>query len=107
IYFRPLGREDLKRIVDINLIEVLARVAKKSIKLTLTEGAREFLLEKGYSTEFGARPLRRAIERYIEDPLSEEMLRGNITEGAVIEVTAGNDVLVFTPATPEPKTPPP
>ena len=73
----------------------------------LGDAVREFLLEKGYSVEFGARPLRRAIERYIEDPLSEELLRGRVTEGMTVEVTVGNDALVFEAKAPEPKTPPP
>jgi ATP-dependent Clp protease ATP-binding subunit ClpC len=107
IYFKPLNREDLKHIVDINLNDVFARLAKKNIKLVVDDPVREFLLEKGYSVEFGARPLRRAIERYVEDPLSEELLRGRVTEGMTIDVSVGNDALVFITRAPEPKTPPP
>jgi ATP-dependent Clp protease ATP-binding subunit ClpC len=107
IYFKPLNREDLKNIVDIQLNDVFARLAKKNIKLVLADPVREFLLEKGYSVEFGARPLRRAIERYVEDPLSEELLRGRVTEGMTVEVSVGNDALVFTVKSAEPKLPPP
>jgi ATP-dependent Clp protease ATP-binding subunit ClpC len=107
IFFKPLGREDLKRIVEIQLADVFTRLTKKNIKIVLGEDAKEFLLEKGYSMEFGARPLRRAIERYIEDPLSEEILRGRITDGMTVDVKVGNDVLVFETKAAEPKTPPP
>jgi ATP-dependent Clp protease ATP-binding subunit ClpC len=107
IYFKPLGREDLKHIVDIQLADVFTRLSKKNIKLVLEDATREFLLEKGYSAEFGARPLRRAIERYIEDPLSEEILRGRVTEGMTIDVKVGNDALVFDVRSAEPKSPPP
>ena len=107
IYFRPLNRDDLKHIVQIQLNDVLDRLAKKNIKLVLGDDAKEFLLEKGYSVEFGARPLRRAIERYVEDPLSEEILRGRVTEGMTVAVKVGNDVLVFEAQAPEPNTPPP
>jgi ATP-dependent Clp protease ATP-binding subunit ClpC len=107
IYFKPLDRVDLKRIVEIQLADVFTRLTKKNIKIVLGDDSREFLLEKGYSPEFGARPLRRAIERYIEDPLSEEILRGRITEGMTVEVKVGNDALVFEAKAAEPKTPPP
>jgi ATP-dependent Clp protease ATP-binding subunit ClpC len=76
IVFRPLTREDLQQIVDIELDKVYKRLAEKGLKLQLTPEAREFLIDKGYSPEFGARPLRRAIEHLVEDPLSEELLRG-------------------------------
>jgi ATP-dependent Clp protease ATP-binding subunit ClpC len=76
IVFRPLTREDLQQIVDIELEKVYKRLAEKGLKLQLTPEAREFLIDKGYSPEFGARPLRRAIEHLVEDPLSEELLRG-------------------------------
>jgi ATP-dependent Clp protease ATP-binding subunit ClpC len=108
IYFKPLNREDLKHIVDINLADVFSRLAKKNIKLVVDDATREFLLEKGYSVEFGARPLRRAIERYIEDPLSEELLRGRVAEGMTVEVKVGSEnALVFETKAPEPKSPPP
>jgi ATP-dependent Clp protease ATP-binding subunit ClpC len=76
IVFRSLTRNDLQSIVEFELNKVYKRLTEKGIKMVLTPEAREFLIDKGYSPEFGARPLRRAIEHYIEDPLSEEMLRG-------------------------------
>ncbi len=76
IVFKPLTREDLVTIVDYELRKVRERLAEHGLKLELTEQAQQFLIDKGYNPDFGARPLRRAIEQYIENPLSEEILRG-------------------------------
>jgi len=76
IVFRPLTRENLQTIVDYELAKVFKRLVEHGLKLELTSHAKEFLIDKGYNPEFGARPLRRAIEHYIEDPLSEAMLQG-------------------------------
>ncbi len=86
IFFHHLSKDDIKQIIEIEMREVYARVAAKGMELTLTDEAKEFLLEQGYSEEYGARPMRRAIERYIEDPLSEEILRGGLQPGAKISV---------------------
>ncbi|MHC4075859.1 MAG: ATP-dependent Clp protease ATP-binding subunit [Planctomycetota bacterium] len=76
IVFRSLTREDLRTIVDYELNKVFKRLVDHGLKLQLTDSAKEFLIDKGYNPEFGARPLRRAIEHYMEDPLSESLLRG-------------------------------
>jgi ATP-dependent Clp protease ATP-binding subunit ClpC len=76
IVFRSLTRQDLQTIVDIELKKVVKRLEEKGLSLVLTPEAREHLIDKGYSPEFGARPLRRAIEHLLEDPLSEDLLRG-------------------------------
>jgi ATP-dependent Clp protease ATP-binding subunit ClpC len=76
IVFRPLTRDDLKRIIDIELAKVRSRLDDKGLALVLSDEAKEFIIDKGYNPDFGARPLRRAIENYIEDPLSEELLKG-------------------------------
>jgi len=76
IVFRPLSKEDLQTIVEYELAKVFKRLTEHGFKLELTDQAKEFLIEKGYNPEFGARPLRRAIEHYIEDPLSEAVLAG-------------------------------
>ncbi len=76
IVFRQLNREDLQKIVDIELEKVYKRLQEMGLTLSLTPEAREYLIEKGYNVEFGARPLRRAIEQLLEDPLSEDLLRG-------------------------------
>ncbi len=78
IVFKSLTREDLQIVVDYELRKVRERLEKdKNLKLELTDDAKEFLIDKGYNPDFGARPLRRAIEHHIEDPISEEILRGS------------------------------
>jgi ATP-dependent Clp protease ATP-binding subunit ClpC len=76
IVFRSLNKPDMKNIIDIELSKVVKRLKEKSLALVLTEEAKDLLIDKGYSPEFGARPLRRAIEHLLEDPLSEELLKG-------------------------------
>ncbi len=76
IVFKPLQRSDLERIVEIELRKVTRRLTEHGLKIELTPEAKEFLIEKGTNNDFGARPLRRAIEQHVEDPLSEDILRG-------------------------------
>jgi ATP-dependent Clp protease ATP-binding subunit ClpC len=87
IVFRPLTRENLQTIVDYELNKVFKRLLEHSLHLELDFGAKEFLIDKGYNPEFGARPLRRAIERYIEDPLSEDLLRGRFKGMKLIRIS--------------------
>jgi ATP-dependent Clp protease ATP-binding subunit ClpC len=77
IVFRSLNKADMKNIIDIELAKVIKRLKEKNLTLVLTEESKDLLIEKGYSPEFGARPLRRAIEHLLEDPLSEELLKGS------------------------------
>ncbi|MHC4737435.1 MAG: ATP-dependent Clp protease ATP-binding subunit [Planctomycetota bacterium] len=86
IVFKALTRENLQTIVDYELAKVFKRLIEHGLTLELTEGAKEFLIDKGYNPEFGARPLRRAIEHYIEDPLSESMLRGEFKDKNLIKI---------------------
>ena len=86
IVFKALTREDLQTIVDYELAKVFTRLTEHGLKLELTDQAKEFLIDKGYSPEFGARPLRRAIEHYIEDPLSEAVLRGEFEGKNLIKI---------------------
>ena len=86
IVFKALTRENLQTIVDYELAKVFKRLIEHNLKLELTERAKEFLIDKGYNPEFGARPLRRAIEHYIEDPLSEAMLRGEFKDKNLIKI---------------------
>ncbi len=95
IVFRQLNKDDVIRILDVEMVKVRKRLAAKAIELHLTDSAREFLIGKGYDPAFGARPLRRAIERYLEDPLAEEILRGNIHAAETVEVTADGNKLQF------------
>ena len=92
IVFRKLTQEDLKQIVNMELAKVGKRLLEKGIKLTVLEEAKEYLIEKGSSTEYGARPLRRAIEQYLEDMLAEELLRGTFqgADGLVVKIVEEN-----------------
>ncbi len=76
IIFRHLTKEDLKKVIDFELSKVRQRLMERGFELELTEDAKEFLIEKGANLDYGARPLRRALEQRIEDPLAEELLRG-------------------------------
>ncbi|MEM0984026.1 MAG: ATP-dependent Clp protease ATP-binding subunit, partial [Planctomycetota bacterium] len=85
IVFRPLTREDLVQIVEYEVAKVASRLTEQGFELTLTQSAKDFLIEKGYNPDYGARPLRRAIGNYIEDPLSEKLLSGELHGMNVIE----------------------
>jgi ATP-dependent Clp protease ATP-binding subunit ClpC len=86
VVFRHLTRENLKNIVEIELVKVRERLSEKNLKLVLTDEAREFLIDKGGDLDYGARPLRRSVEQWVEDPLSEELLRGSFTGMNLITV---------------------
>jgi ATP-dependent Clp protease ATP-binding subunit ClpC len=75
---------------------VKARLKAKEVEIVLDSSAHEFVIEKGYDPNYGARPMRRAVERYLEDPLAEEILRGNVKAGSKVQVTAQDGKLVFT-----------
>ncbi|MDB6064471.1 MAG: ATPase domain protein [Pedosphaera sp.] len=95
IVFRSLTKPDLIQILDLEVAKVAERLKHKNIHLTLDEKARDFLVEKGYDPNYGARPMRRSVERFLEDPLAEEILKGNVHENDPIQVTLENDKLVF------------
>jgi len=95
IVFRPLFREDLAVIIDIMVGEINRRLAEKGFMLTVSARAKKYLVEKSYDPKYGARPLRRTIEEYIEDPLSEQVLRGKFTYGTEIKVDLKQDEMVF------------
>jgi ATP-dependent Clp protease ATP-binding subunit ClpC len=86
IVFQSLTRDDLQTIVDYELAKVFKRLTEHGLKLELTDQAKEFIIDKGYNPEFGARPLRRAIEHYIEDPLSEAVLAGKFKDKNLIRI---------------------
>ena len=86
VMFGQLTREDLYRIVGLELQKVEERLSERKLVLHLSDRARDFLIEEGHDPHYGARPLRRTIERYLEDPLAEEMLRGQLPEHSLIEV---------------------
>ncbi len=91
IVFHVLDRENLIEIVDLEIGNVLKRLAEKDIILKLDKKAKEFLIEEGYDPNYGARPMRRAVERQIEDPLAEHLLRGDVTPGQLVKVTHKKD----------------
>jgi ATP-dependent Clp protease ATP-binding subunit ClpC len=85
----------LIRIVDLEVAKVTARIREKEITVSLDPASHEFLIEKGYDPNYGARPMRRAVERYLEDPIAEEILRGTIKRGDQVEVTRDGEKLSF------------
>ncbi|HEX3358539.1 MAG TPA: ATP-dependent Clp protease ATP-binding subunit [Tepidisphaeraceae bacterium] len=87
IVFKPLSRANLEAIVEFELRKVTKRLTDHGLKIELTDEAKEFLIDKGTNTDFGARPLRRAIEQHVEDPLSEEILRGNFKGKDLIKIS--------------------
>ncbi|MEA3187535.1 MAG: ATP-dependent Clp protease ATP-binding subunit ClpC [Chthoniobacter sp.] len=95
IVFHTLTKPDLLKIVDLEVAKVIKRVKAKNIDILLDQKAHEFLIEKGYDPSYGARPMRRAVERYLEDPLAEELLRGHIKERDVVNVSAEETKLTF------------
>lgn len=84
IVFNSLQREHIHKIIDITLGKLFARILSLGYNVELTEKAKDFLAEKGYDQQFGARPLNRAIQKYLEDPVAEEILKGEVTEGGTI-----------------------
>ncbi|MFA9423647.1 MAG: AAA family ATPase, partial [Sedimentibacter sp.] len=91
IVFSELSKDELRQIVDLMLKEVIIEGKEKKIYLTITDKMKEYILEKGYNTKYGARPLRRAIQRYIEDEISEAYLRGTLKENSSATVTVNDE----------------
>ncbi|MEC8778311.1 MAG: AAA family ATPase, partial [Verrucomicrobiota bacterium] len=91
VIFRPLAKESMKSIVDLELDKVACRLREKKLKLEVSDEAKEFLIEKGYDEKLGARPLRRAVEKYLEDNLAEALLSGNIRKSKPIKVILSED----------------
>ena len=87
IVFKMLDKEQLSVIVNLEVEKVVARLKKRNINISLDTTATEFLMKEGYDPQYGARPMRRAVEKNIEDPLSEHLLRGDVREGDVVKVT--------------------
>ncbi len=97
IVFRKLEKKDLIGIVDIELGKLRGRLLGRKLELHLGDDVKEYLIGKGYEPEFGARPLRRAVERYIEDPLAEELLKGTFDKATAVKVTLDQQKLLFFP----------
>jgi len=92
IVFKSLSKEDIKRIVDIPLIEVVKRVKEMGYNLKIDESLKEYLVEKGYDEKYGARPLNRAIQKYIEDPISEKVLENELSVDDTITISYDSKV---------------
>jgi ATP-dependent Clp protease ATP-binding subunit ClpC len=95
VVFRSLGKPELNTILDLEVAKVLERIRRKNVTVVLDDKAREFLIEKGFDPQYGARPMRRSIEKHLEDPLAEEILRGTLIDGEPVIVTADKEKLLF------------
>lgn len=91
ILFKSLLREDIHKIIDLELKKLYGRINNLGYQIDMDEKAKDFIVEKGYDEKFGARPLKRAIQKFIEDPLAEEIIKANLQEGDKIHVTLGEE----------------
>ena len=91
IIFNNLKKKDIDEIIDIEMNSLLTRVNKLGYNVQISEGAKDFIAEKGFDAKFGARPLKRAIQKYFEDPLSEKIINTTIKEGDTIKVGLSKD----------------
>ena len=95
IVFRKLNRDDLKEIVTTEINKVVDRMKDRSLHMKISKELIDFIIDKGYKPEYGARPIRRAVEQYLEDALAEEILKGNISDHANIEVSIIDGKVIF------------
>jgi ATP-dependent Clp protease ATP-binding subunit ClpC len=95
IVFRALNKPDLIEILDLEVSKVTERIKSRNIRLVLDEPAKDLLVEKGYDPQYGARPMRRAVERFLEDPLAEEILRGHLHANEPVQVSVEDGKLKF------------
>jgi len=96
VVFRPLEIDHIVNILDVQLLQINEQLIQQGLTLDVTMDAKRWLAEKGYDKSFGARPLKRALQKHLEDILSDEMLKGRFKNGGVIEVSLQEDALVFT-----------
>jgi ATP-dependent Clp protease ATP-binding subunit ClpC len=90
VMFNSLKREDIHKIIDIELAKLYGRINELGFKIELTEEAKDYIADNGFDEKFGARPLKRAIQKYLEDPLAEEIIKSNLVEGDTIQVALDN-----------------
>jgi ATP-dependent Clp protease ATP-binding subunit ClpC len=95
IVFHQLSKDDLRKIVDLMLDRLQHQLVERKISLAVDQNAKDFLIDRGYDPTFGARPLRRAIQRYVEDPLAEEVLKGRFPDGGTLRIKLEGDALTF------------
>lgn len=96
IMFNSLSREDIHKIIDLELKKLYGRINSLGYSIEMTEKAKDFIVDNGYDEKFGARPLKRAIQKYIEDPLAEQIVRANLSEGDKIKVDLAEDAKELT-----------
>lgn len=96
VTFKPLSKDELRQIIDLLLKDIVTRITEKGAKLNITDAAKEVILEKGYDKKYGARPLKRALQKQLEDKLSQLSLTGQIKNGTVITADKGSDGLTVT-----------
>ena len=98
IMFKSLGRPEIHKIIDLELDLLYNRIKSLGYLIEMTEKAKDFIVDKGYDEKFGARPLKRAIQKFIEDPLAEEIINTNLAEGDTIllDIEAGKEELTLT-----------
>ena len=104
VMFNSLGKEDIHKIIDIELNGLFGRVNNLGYTIKITDAAKDFIVDKGYDIQYGARPLKRAIQKYLEDPMAEEIIKSNLSEGDQIEIDFDNDKKEITVRTIKPKT---
>jgi ATP-dependent Clp protease ATP-binding subunit ClpC len=105
IVFNPLGKEEIAKIVDIQLQEVSGKLSERNVSLEVSQSAKEFILEHGFDPILGARPMRRSIQKLVEDRLAEEFLNKRFDDGDTVTVDAGNGELTFSKARQADETP--
>jgi ATP-dependent Clp protease ATP-binding subunit ClpC len=105
ITFKPLEKKDIYQIIDIISDELFKRIEEIGYTVDITKGAKEFITDKGFDPKYGARPLKRAIQKYVEDPLAEELLENKREEGSTIKIkmNKSRDGLEFDWRKPDPK----
>ncbi len=95
VYFNSLGREEIHKIIDIELRGLFGRIRKMGFEVEMDEKAKDFIVSKGWDENYGARPLRRAIQRYVEDDLADEIIKADILPGDTIKITADEEKVFF------------
>ncbi len=93
--FSPLTKAQVRAIIDIALVQVRGHLAEKDIRLDLTEAAKDAIADEAYSPQYGARPLKRYIQKYIETELAAKIVRGEVLEGQLVTLDAENGKLLF------------
>ena len=95
ILFNRLKKEQMAEIIDVQIARLQKRLSSRNIEITLDSKAKDYLVEKGFEPEFGARPLKRVIQRDIENKLAEEILQGKIADGNKVKISCKSDKIVF------------